>query len=1067
MATPKPEKTFEQWQDDALSTVLSVTLDNTNPKRSRRCYLEDVANELKTEEGAQVLITRSTLERVLVARLEDDRVVSSGISVFEYLLSSWQSAQGVVANLSGAKGKALDPVVRAARIQVLEETRALLVSYMGLALQIPDMFPQYGRLGRSVIVDQMLVAEPDDALHQLVMDSWLPQIIKRFEEDDGLPEIVSAIVSELAVRTIIKPEFHSLLKPGFRRMLEVLEALTSHAAVSKALVHAPNFDQSEITGRMVQIRSAMGPFLALSGLPDSDESIIREYYADAPQRSSEDRKALHSSLRSTTQFVQSALFTIFDRLVRSGADERALTLRYTLRALATNAHRAAMQMDASKVVNDGFADNLAAVWLKLSEPFTQDPGLKKIGRVDPDWVTLRAMLGVEDGGLNDANSEIATYWRELTRVNADKQLVDAYLEKKLSETSSISTRPGFVADCFFATANALHIGPIATIGRYKNLLKTIGRMRNEIKRFEASPELLPPQQRAAFPIMMQRWKKQLHDMECEKIALDAHVLDPRRLCSILVFYRFAMCFLLRQVDGREVFPQQPFAMPQEEGDDSALPDVWRMLPEFLIEDVVDFVVFAAVYIPEVLMESTAQVGHDGLRTFDDILPLFIITFLARPSLISNPHLKSHLVDVLHMLTYRDPREGDDYVDTLGGNLTTLQYHPSVDRFQANLDANPIARAYMVPALLRFYVDVERTGASSQFYDKFNVRYYIARTLRSLWARGREYVKTTQKFFSQQPNSNKATTGNTSRDRRVIEQFVARLMTDTTYLLDESLSKLALIHELEHKTPSDRDQDVGDRLQEAERMANTYVSLAHETVHMLAFLSRLSPRSFQAIEVVNRLAAMLNYNLKLLTGPKCSGLRVRDMKERFAFNPRVLLSELSSVYIHLGLTSSETDNAQMETDENQQAVTRFVTAVVEDDRSYSPDLFADAYLILERWSLKSTESLEKLTLFANKCKEAKVDSRLIEFLENNAPDQYLDPLLASLITDPVRLPTSDTIMDLAVIKGQLLSDPRDPFNRAMLTVDMLEPVPELKQEIAAWREKMVEEYAAVQNGNNAE
>ncbi|KAJ2366658.1 Ubiquitin conjugation factor E4, partial [Coemansia sp. RSA 2607] len=337
-----------------------------------------------------------------------------------------------------------------------------------------------------------------------------------------------------------------------------------------------------------------------------------------------------------------------------------------------------------------------------------------------------------------------------------------------------------------------------------------------------------------------------------------------------------------------------------------------------------------------------------------------------------------------------------------------------------------------------------------FYDKFNVRYYIARTLRSLWARGGgSYVATTQHFFSQQHST--ASTGSVSRDLHVIEQFVARLMTDTTYLLDESLSKLALIHELEHRAPQDAEDNVADRLQEAERMATTYVSLAHETVHMLAFLSRLSPRPFQAGEVVGRLAAMLNYNLKQLAGPKCASLRVRDMKERFAFNPRVLLSELTSVYMHLGLS----DDASPE-------VSRFVSAVVEDDRSYSPQLFADAYAILERWSLKSPESLRRLLAFAGKCKEAKVDSRLVEFLEDRAPEQYLDPLLASLITEPVRLPTSGSIMDLAVIKGQLLSDPRDPFNRAKLTVDMLEPMPELKKEIAEWRSRMEAEYYSAQN-----
>ncbi|KAJ2363353.1 Ubiquitin conjugation factor E4, partial [Coemansia sp. RSA 2611] len=117
----------------------------------------------------------------------------------------------------------------------------------------------------------------------------------------------------------------------------------------------------------------------------------------------------------------------------------------------------------------------------------------------------------------------------------------------------------------------------------------------------------------------------------------------------------------------------------------------------------------------------------------------------------------------------------------------------------------------------------------------------------------------------------------------------------------------------------------------------------------------------------------------------------------------------------------------------------------------------AYAILEQRSLKSPDSLERLREFARKCQDAKVDSRAIEYLESQAPDAYLDPLLASLITEPVRLPTSDNVMDLAVIKGQLLSDPRDPFNRAPLTVDMLEPLPELKQEIAQWRERKMEEY----------
>ncbi|KAJ1764954.1 Ubiquitin conjugation factor E4, partial [Coemansia sp. RSA 1752] len=137
MATPFPEKSFAQWQDDALSNILSVTLDNANPKRGTRCYLKSVADELRSE-GLAVLITTQVFERVLVARLDEDMVVASGISVFEYLVGSWQMSQTVVSNLCGAKGKALDLAVREARVQALREAQLLLVSYMGLSLQIPD-----------------------------------------------------------------------------------------------------------------------------------------------------------------------------------------------------------------------------------------------------------------------------------------------------------------------------------------------------------------------------------------------------------------------------------------------------------------------------------------------------------------------------------------------------------------------------------------------------------------------------------------------------------------------------------------------------------------------------------------------------------------------------------------------------------------------------------------------------------------------------------------------------------------------------------------------------------------
>ncbi|KAJ2442104.1 Ubiquitin conjugation factor E4, partial [Coemansia sp. RSA 2337] len=312
MSTPKAEKTPEQWQDDALSSILSVTLDGSNTKRQGRRCLTVVANELR-EEGMSALITKTTMERVLVARLEPDEVSESGIGVFDYLLGSWRAVRTVIENLSGAKGKALDASVRESRIGVLRDMQALLVSYMGLTLQVPDMFARVGRPGQRIIIDALLAESVENDSNKAVVSELLAELIKRFAED-GLPEVLTPIISELGLHSLARSN-RSLLQPGFRKLLEALEVLTAYGEIAQAFVHMATFDPEECSGRRMQTGTALGIFLGFSAFPSSDESIVQTYYADAPERSPLDCEALHAGLRNTVQFLQSALFQICDRLV--------------------------------------------------------------------------------------------------------------------------------------------------------------------------------------------------------------------------------------------------------------------------------------------------------------------------------------------------------------------------------------------------------------------------------------------------------------------------------------------------------------------------------------------------------------------------------------------------------------------------------------------------------------------------------------------------------------------------------------------------------------------------------
>ena len=86
---------------------------------------------------------------------------------------------------------------------------------------------------------------------------------------------------------------------------------------------------------------------------------------------------------------------------------------------------------------------------------------------------------------------------------------------------------------------------------------------------------------------------------------------------------------------------------------------------------------------------------------------------------------------------------------------------------------------LAPSLIMFYIDVETTGASNEFFDKFSIRHHISCLLRHLWVGGDKHREAVRMPMPQ------------------FVRFVNLLLNDTTFLLDESLDLLKSIHETQH------------------------------------------------------------------------------------------------------------------------------------------------------------------------------------------------------------------------------------------------------------------------------
>lgn len=88
-------------------------------------------------------------------------------------------------------------------------------------------------------------------------------------------------------------------------------------------------------------------------------------------------------------------------------------------------------------------------------------------------------------------------------------------------------------------------------------------------------------------------------------------------------------------------------------------------------------------------------------------------------------------------------------------------------------------------------------------------------------------------------------------------------------------------------------------------------------------------------------------------------------------------------------------------------------------------------------------------FAIKVQQLESEEKVNQEALADAPDEFLDPIMSTLMTDPVILPSSHVTVDRTTIARHLLSDQSDPFNRSPLTMDQVKPDEDLKAKIDAW------------------
>lgn len=88
-------------------------------------------------------------------------------------------------------------------------------------------------------------------------------------------------------------------------------------------------------------------------------------------------------------------------------------------------------------------------------------------------------------------------------------------------------------------------------------------------------------------------------------------------------------------------------------------------------------------------------------------------------------------------------------------------------------------------------------------------------------------------------------------------------------------------------------------------------------------------------------------------------------------------------------------------------------------------------------------------------------------DEDVPEEFLDPLVHTVMHDPVKLPDSRIVVDRFTIQRHLMTSANDPFTRSPLSLNDVQPDDALRARIEAWSLARSCSPAAAQADGSAE
>lgn len=844
-----------------------------------------------------------------------------------------------------------------------------------------------------------------------------------FSKQDGHVEVVQKFVNDIGeLPSITDAGFEAIIGPTHSRLAQKFVSMTIDDPplqewfnITRIFIQQPGIAKKFLEKNTLKKDNSisyqstlLGFMLSISHLP-KPTNIETKFFKNIRFGDS-DHKFTETQLGIRLDILGQELHKTFHALLKQ-SQTRNLFLNWIGRCLHTFKDRKKLWnnqilMQTTNIsVNDGFLLNFLTVMLLLSEPFVGPYNLdsiinspskidKKLLKVDPRYCK----------------------WSKMSHENSPAHFLglseETFLLKALDNGEDEKTenvQVNFISECFFGTHQTFNYSFRSVYERFFKLAQNITELQHTYSAALAhsGPDPLEMIKNRAEAAMTQFYNLKAALVVPSKITMQLHFC----IATAAYLNHLVACENYEEAINSKEFKTITLLMLKESKLNRAC---LEFIPEMLIENILDFFLFLKNFNEQALAQASG--------TLEPLMTL-IITFMGNSSLMQNPHLRARFAEILECLMPHQSHYPQH--SAFSGCPELFENHPLIEQ--------------LAPSLVNVFVSIEMTGEGVQFEQKFSYRRPMYVVLEYLW--GRPFHKEMLIKLADDAEKNID-----SAMPPLFLRFINLLMNDAIFLLDEALNYMNQLREAElrkkseewHKLNPQQRAQAENTYSHIGRLARFHNVLSMSTIGTLTWLTSEIKTIFCHPTLVDRIANMLNYFLEHLVGPKKGKFNVTD-KNDYEFRPREILGKICQIYIHLG--QSETNTKFRE----------FCSAVSSDGRSYSETLLPQATDILFRTGMSSLGTeFEKLSQLVNKIA---VQNQMDEISTDDIPEPFLDPIMSTVMVDPVLLPSSNIIVDRSTIARHLLSDQTDPFNRSPLSMMDVIPDIDLKEQIEIFlREK---------------